>query len=99
MMPLCGNPVTWGRCRPHLANHAFFSTCSSLNSEERRRLEARISELEEELEEEQNTLELLNDRMKKIQMQVLRACRGWSSVREGMWTEGVGNAPVFSQAI
>uniref|UniRef100_A0A8C1NS27 Myosin-9 n=1 Tax=Cyprinus carpio TaxID=7962 RepID=A0A8C1NS27_CYPCA len=37
----------------------------SLGSEERRRLEARIAQLEEELEEEQNNTELVNDRLKR----------------------------------
>ncbi|XP_037545802.1 myosin-10 [Nematolebias whitei] len=38
--------------------------------EEKRRLEARIAQLEEELEEEQGNMELLNDRFKKTSMQV-----------------------------
>uniref|UniRef100_A0A671P758 Myosin-9 n=1 Tax=Sinocyclocheilus anshuiensis TaxID=1608454 RepID=A0A671P758_9TELE len=37
----------------------------ALGSEERRRLEARIAKLEEELEEEQNNTELVNDRLKR----------------------------------
>lgn len=39
-------------------------------AEERRRLEARIAQLEEELEEEQCNIELINDRMKKAMLQV-----------------------------
>uniref|UniRef100_A0A4W3JV15 Myosin heavy chain 10 n=1 Tax=Callorhinchus milii TaxID=7868 RepID=A0A4W3JV15_CALMI len=38
--------------------------------EEKRRLEARIAQLEEELEEEQSNMELLNDRFRKTTMQV-----------------------------
>lgn len=38
--------------------------------EEKRRLEARITQLEEELEEEQSNTELLNDRFRKTSMQV-----------------------------
>uniref|UniRef100_A0A671TF95 Myosin, heavy chain 10, non-muscle n=1 Tax=Sparus aurata TaxID=8175 RepID=A0A671TF95_SPAAU len=38
--------------------------------EEKRRLEARISQLEEELEEEQGNMELLNDRFRKTNMQL-----------------------------
>ncbi|KAF6727243.1 Myosin-10 [Oryzias melastigma] len=38
--------------------------------EEKRRLEARIAQLEEELEEEQGNMELLNDRLRKTNMQV-----------------------------
>lgn len=38
--------------------------------EEKRRLEARITQLEEELEEEQGNMELLNDRFRKTNMQV-----------------------------
>lgn len=39
--------------------------------DEKRRLEARIAQLEEELEEEQGNMELLNDRFRKTAMQVL----------------------------
>lgn len=38
--------------------------------DEKRRLEARIAQLEEELEEEQGNMELLNDRLRKTTMQV-----------------------------
>uniref|UniRef100_A0A8C9Z4L9 Myosin, heavy chain 10, non-muscle n=1 Tax=Sander lucioperca TaxID=283035 RepID=A0A8C9Z4L9_SANLU len=38
--------------------------------EEKRRLEARIAQLEEELEEEQGNMELLNDRFRKTNIQV-----------------------------
>uniref|UniRef100_A0A7N8X9A8 Myosin, heavy chain 10, non-muscle n=1 Tax=Mastacembelus armatus TaxID=205130 RepID=A0A7N8X9A8_9TELE len=38
--------------------------------EEKRRLEARIAQLEEELEEEQGNMEMLNDRFRKTTMQV-----------------------------
>lgn len=38
--------------------------------EEKRRLEARITQLEEELEEEQGNMELLSDRFRKTNMQV-----------------------------
>uniref|UniRef100_A0A3Q4G4C6 Myosin, heavy chain 10, non-muscle n=1 Tax=Neolamprologus brichardi TaxID=32507 RepID=A0A3Q4G4C6_NEOBR len=38
--------------------------------EEKRRLEARITQLEEELEEEQGNMELLNDRFRKANLQV-----------------------------
>lgn len=41
--------------------------------DEKRRLEARIAQLEEELEEEQSSMELLNDRFRKTTMQVGRA--------------------------
>lgn len=41
-------------------------------AEERRRLEARIAQLEEELEEEQCNTELVNDRLKKAMLQVCR---------------------------
>lgn len=39
-------------------------------ADEKRRLEARISQLEEELEEEQGNMELLNDRLRKSGQQV-----------------------------
>lgn len=38
--------------------------------EEKRRLEARIAQLEEELEEEQGNTEIINDRLKKANLQV-----------------------------
>lgn len=46
--------------------------------DEKRRLEARIAQLEEELEEEQSNMELLNDRFRKTTLQV--PCgRPWAS--------------------
>lgn len=41
--------------------------------DEKRRLEARIAQLEEELEEEQSNMELLNDRFRKTTLQVAHA--------------------------
>lgn len=41
-------------------------------SDEKRRLEAKISQLEEELEEEQSNMEILNDRLRKSTQQVTR---------------------------
>lgn len=46
--------------------------------DEKRRLEARIAQLEEELEEEQSNMELLNDRFRKTTLQVLRPVPGSS---------------------
>ncbi len=46
------------------------SSLSAQVAEERRRLEARIAQLEEELEEEQCNTELVNDRLKKSMLQV-----------------------------
>lgn len=45
-------------------------TCRSALADEKRRLEARIAQLEEELEEEQGNMELLNDRLRKSSQQV-----------------------------
>ncbi|XP_011217103.2 myosin-9 [Ailuropoda melanoleuca] len=42
----------------------------ALALEEKRRLEARIAQLEEELDEEQSNTELLNDRLKKANLQI-----------------------------
>lgn len=42
----------------------------SLVVEEKKKLEARIAQLEEELDEEQCSTELVNDRLKKANMQV-----------------------------
>lgn len=51
--------------------HLFLNLCVSAQAaEERRRLEARIAQLEEELEEEQCNTELTNDRLKKAMLQV-----------------------------
>uniref|UniRef100_A0AAR2IXG7 Myosin-9 n=1 Tax=Pygocentrus nattereri TaxID=42514 RepID=A0AAR2IXG7_PYGNA len=49
----------------------YICLCLSLLSEERRKLEARIAQLEEELDEEQSNVELLHDRVKKAVLQVL----------------------------
>uniref|UniRef100_A0A671SRA4 Myosin-9 n=1 Tax=Sinocyclocheilus anshuiensis TaxID=1608454 RepID=A0A671SRA4_9TELE len=60
------------------------------NSDERRRLEARIAPLEEELEEEHLNVELVNDRLKKATLQAeqvtveLSAERGNSQRLEGL---------------
>ena len=48
----------------------------ALALEEKRRLEARIAQLEEELEEEQGNTELINDRLKKANLQVSAGCSG-----------------------
>jgi len=42
----------------------------NLHSDEKRRLEARIAQLEEELDDEQGNGELLNDRLRKSILQV-----------------------------
>ncbi|KAJ6658902.1 hypothetical protein lerEdw1_019538 [Lerista edwardsae] len=53
----------------------------ALALEEKRRLEARIAQLEEELEEEQGNTELVNDRLKKANLQKLgtapNKCKPW----------------------
>uniref|UniRef100_A0A674B8E4 Myosin-11-like n=1 Tax=Salmo trutta TaxID=8032 RepID=A0A674B8E4_SALTR len=66
------------------------SNCGkSMMSDEKRRLEAKISQLEEELEEEQANMENLNDRLRKTQQQVdqlsseLQAERSSSQSSEG----------------
>lgn len=41
-----------------------------LSSEEKRRLETQIARLEEDLEEEQSSSELANDKLRKAQLQV-----------------------------
>uniref|UniRef100_A0A8C1Y2E0 Myosin-9 n=1 Tax=Cyprinus carpio TaxID=7962 RepID=A0A8C1Y2E0_CYPCA len=63
---------------------------NSKNSDERRRLDARIAQLEEELEEEHLNVELVNDRLKKATLQAeqvtveLTAERGNSQRLEGL---------------
>lgn len=49
---------------------AVFHACRSALADEKRRLEAKISQLEEELEEEQSNMEILNDRLRKSTQQV-----------------------------
>lgn len=48
----------------------FFACYSSLLQDEKRRLEGRIQQLEEELEEEQSNTEILMDKARKAQSQV-----------------------------
>ncbi|XP_066499034.1 myosin-11-like isoform X2 [Hoplias malabaricus] len=56
--------------RDELAEELANSPGKSLSSEEKRRLEARISHLEEELEEEQSNIESLNERLRRSVQQV-----------------------------
>lgn len=49
---------------------AVLHTCRSALADEKRRLEAKISQLEEELEEEQSNMEIINDRLRKSTQQV-----------------------------
>ncbi|XP_011814032.1 PREDICTED: myosin-10 [Colobus angolensis palliatus] len=57
--------------RDELADEIANSTSGkSALLDEKRRLEARIAQLEEELEEEQSNMELLNDRFRKTTLQV-----------------------------
>uniref|UniRef100_A0A8C3KWA3 Myosin heavy chain 10 n=1 Tax=Chrysolophus pictus TaxID=9089 RepID=A0A8C3KWA3_CHRPC len=55
--------------RDDLLANSCFSPRSAL-LDEKRRLEARIAQLEEELEEEQSNMELLNERFRKTTLQV-----------------------------
>lgn len=52
--------------------HPFGSSSFSRSAllDEKRHLEARIGQLEEELDEEQSNMELLNDRYRKLTLQV-----------------------------
>lgn len=54
----------------HLCRSSLLWVPRALALEEKRRLEARIAQLEEELEEEQGNTELINDRLKKANLQV-----------------------------
>lgn len=51
---------------------AVVSVLRSALADEKRRLEAKIAQLEEELEEEQSNMEILNDRLRKSTQQVTR---------------------------
>lgn len=55
-------------CQDEKCNKSLCVRSSLL--EEKRRLEARIAQLEEELEEEQGNMEMLNDRFRKTTLQV-----------------------------
>lgn len=55
---------------PYLCRPLLLRVPRALALEEKRRLEARIAQLEEELEEEQGNTELINDRLKKANLQV-----------------------------
>lgn len=50
----------------------MLSVLRSALTDEKRRLEAKIAQLEEELEEEQSNMEILNDRLRKSTQQVIR---------------------------
>lgn len=50
--------------------------CSTLLLDEKRRLEARIATLEEELEEEQSNSEILMDRARKAQISIEQLTTG-----------------------
>lgn len=56
----------------HIKRHLLSSSfvCSSQLTDEKRRLEARIAELEGELEEEQLNAEMVNDRLRRSTQQV-----------------------------
>lgn len=54
----------------------FLPFSRSMLSDEKRRLETKISQLEEELEEEQANIESLNDRLRKSQQLVGEQFRG-----------------------
>lgn len=56
----------------HIKRHLLSSSfvCSSQLTDEKRRLEARIAELEGELEEEQLNTEMVNDRLRRSTQQV-----------------------------
>uniref|UniRef100_A0A8B9LAH1 Myosin, heavy chain 11b, smooth muscle n=1 Tax=Astyanax mexicanus TaxID=7994 RepID=A0A8B9LAH1_ASTMX len=56
--------------RDELAEELSNNSGKSLSSEEKRRLEARITHLEEELEEEQGNIESLNERLRRSIQQV-----------------------------
>lgn len=62
-------------------SHAYRSALA----DEKRRLEARIAQLEEELEEEQSNMEIINDRLRKSTQQVkwweLMVTHGGSRIR------------------
>lgn len=80
----------WGEGLPPLAQAPSHSSASprALALEEKRRLEARIAQLEEELEEEQGNMELVNDRLKKANLQVGRVGTWVRLLQQGHQTVG-----------
>ncbi|KAL2101524.1 hypothetical protein ACEWY4_003285 [Coilia grayii] len=56
--------------RDELADELANNSGRSLNSEDKRRLDAKIAHLEEELEEEQGNMESLNDKLRRSMLQV-----------------------------
>uniref|UniRef100_A0A8C7JS75 Myosin, heavy chain 11b, smooth muscle n=1 Tax=Oncorhynchus kisutch TaxID=8019 RepID=A0A8C7JS75_ONCKI len=75
--------------RDEMSEELASNSGKSMMSDEKRRLEAKISQLEEELEEEQVNMENLHDRLRKTQQQVdqlsseLQAERSSSQSSEG----------------
>ncbi|KAL0992608.1 hypothetical protein UPYG_G00095660 [Umbra pygmaea] len=75
--------------RDEMSEELANTSGKSMMSDEKRRLEAKISQLEDELEEEQTNMETLNERLRKTQQQVdqlsteLQAERSSSQTREG----------------
>uniref|UniRef100_A0AAZ3SCS1 Myosin, heavy chain 11b, smooth muscle n=1 Tax=Oncorhynchus tshawytscha TaxID=74940 RepID=A0AAZ3SCS1_ONCTS len=75
--------------RDEMSEDLASNSGKSMMSDEKRRLEAKISQLEEELEEEQANMENLHDRLRKTQQQVdqlsseLQAERSSSQSSEG----------------
>lgn len=53
-------------------NTCLLAILRSALADEKRRLEAKIAQLEEELEEEQSNMEILNDRLRKSAQQVTK---------------------------
>lgn len=66
--------VTWGRMpssgHPALSPPPVPTLSRAAILEEKRQLEVRLGKMEEELEEEQSNAELLNDRYRKLLLQV-----------------------------
>uniref|UniRef100_A0A8C4XTJ2 Myosin heavy chain 11 n=1 Tax=Falco tinnunculus TaxID=100819 RepID=A0A8C4XTJ2_FALTI len=69
--------------KEEMAEELASATSASLQ-DEKRRLEARIAQLEEELEEEQSNIEAMGDRMRKAvqQVELLSACRSAAQKNE-----------------
>lgn len=64
--------MKWTMKKKMVAFLTMLSVLRSALTDEKRRLEAKIAQLEEELEEEQSNMEILNDRLRKSTQQVIR---------------------------
>ncbi|XP_031421345.1 myosin-11 isoform X2 [Clupea harengus] len=69
--------------RDEMGDELTSNSGKSINSEDKRRLDGKIAQLEEELEEEQGNLETLNDKLRRSMQQVDQLTNELQSERSG----------------